>query len=162
MYWWRTGNCYNHRTRRIASLCQRRFHRNSIPEIDVYVRFCETDAAGHVSNISYFLYLEEARTKFFELIGTEEIKEKYSINFVVATTTCDFIRQVYARQILTLTTNVLRVGRKSFMLMHEILCSKTGELVARGSAVVVCFNFFTQQSVEIPPVLRSLLYRYIS
>lgn len=134
----------------------------SIPEIELYVRFSETDAAGYVSNISYFLYLEEARTKFFELIGTEEFKKKYSVNFVVASTNCDFIRQAYARQILTLTTKVLRVGTKSLKLMHEIFCSKTGELVARGSAVVVSFNFRTQQSVEIPPVLRSRLERYIS
>lgn len=33
-------------------------------ETAVKVRFCETDALGHISNISYFIYLEEARTDF--------------------------------------------------------------------------------------------------
>jgi acyl-CoA thioester hydrolase len=35
-------------------------------EVPVRVRFCETDMAGHVNNTSYFIYLEEARGKFFE------------------------------------------------------------------------------------------------
>ncbi len=38
-------------------------------ELEVNVRFSETDALGHVNNTSYFVYLEEARLKFFEALG---------------------------------------------------------------------------------------------
>ncbi len=53
-------------------------------KIDIYVRFCETDAGGHVNNTSYFFYFEEARTKFFETIGLGPSKR--TIHFIVAQT----------------------------------------------------------------------------
>lgn len=133
----------------------------NIPDINIYVRFCETDAAGHVSNVSYFIYLEEARTKFFELVGIDKVKEKYNLSFVIANTTCDFIKQAYAKQILSVSARVSRVGTKSFSMEHEIKCSQTGELIAKGSAVIVCFNFLTQKSVEIPLELRLGLEQFL-
>lgn len=124
-------------------------------KIDIYVRFCETDAGGHVSNTSYFLYFEEARTKFFETIGFGP--NKRSIHFIVAQTECDFLVQAYAAQILTVTTKVSRIGTKSYTMAHEITDEKTGELIATGGAVIVCYNFATQESVEIPGKLRAIL-----
>ena len=38
-------------------------------ELEVNVRFSETDALGHINNTSYFIYLEEARMKFFEALA---------------------------------------------------------------------------------------------
>lgn len=38
-------------------------------EFRVNVRFSETDAFGPINNTSYFIYLEEARMKFFEALG---------------------------------------------------------------------------------------------
>lgn len=133
----------------------------TIPNVDVYVRFCETDAAGHVSNTSYFCYLEEARTKFFTDIhfGFEQAGEENS--FILARTECDFLAQAYAAQTLTIKSSVEHMGKKSFTLLHEIYEKGTDTLVARGRAVIVCFNFIEQRSVEIFPALRQTLQEYI-
>ena len=129
---------------------------NNIPEIDIYVRFCETDAAGHVNNTSYFIYMEEARTKFFKAVGYDK-DNRGEMNFVVASAQCDYLAQAYANQTLTLSTRVSRIGTKSYTLAHEIKSADTGAMIAAGSAVIVCFNFQTQQSEIIPPELRSIL-----
>lgn len=133
----------------------------TIPNVDVYVRFCETDAAGHVSNTSYFCYLEEARTKFFTEIhyGFEQAGEENS--FILARTECDFIAQAYAAQTLTIKSSVEHMGKKSFTLLHEIYEKGTDTLIARGRAVIVCFNFIEQRSVEIFPALRETLQEYL-
>lgn len=133
----------------------------TIPDVDVYVRFCETDAGGHVSNTSYFCYLEEARTKFFTDIhyGFERAGEKS--NFILARTECDFISQAYAAQTLTIKSSVEHIGTKSFTLLHEMYEKESGTLVVRGRAVVVCFNFLEQRSIEIPPHLRQILQQYM-
>lgn len=133
----------------------------TIPNVDVYVRFCETDAAGHVSNTSYFCYLEEARTKFFTEIhyGFEQAGEENS--FILARTECDFIAQAYAAQTLTIKSKVEHMGKKSFTLLHEIYEKGTDTLIARGRAVIVCFNFIEQRSVEIFPALRETLQEYL-
>jgi acyl-CoA thioester hydrolase len=133
---------------------------NSIREVDVYVRFCETDAGGHVSNTSYFLYFEEARTKFFATIGFGP-KEREHMHFIVARTDCDFIAQAYAGQTLTVKTDVSKIGTKSYTMVHEIIQAETGAIIARGSTVIVCFDFHEQQSVEIPTELRTTLEEHL-
>jgi acyl-CoA thioester hydrolase len=131
-----------------------------IPEIDIYVRFCETDAAGHVNNISYFIYIEEARTKFIQAIGFGR-EERENLGFIIASAKCDFIAQAYAYQTLKVATHVSRIGEKSFTLRHTIKAADTGAMVATGSAVIACFNFQNQRSVTIPLQLRSALEQYL-
>jgi acyl-CoA thioester hydrolase len=132
----------------------------SIPEVDVYVRYCETDAGGHVNNTSYFLYFEEARTKFFSAIGFGP-KEREHIHFIVARTECDFIAQAYGGQTLKVKTTVSKIGTKSYTMVHEIREAETEAIIAKGSAVIVCFNFQKQQSVTIPAELRTTLEAYL-
>ncbi len=124
-------------------------------ETHVYVRYCETDAAGHVNNTSYFYYFEEGRMKFFETIGFKSGER--AVDFIVARTECDFLAQSYAGQTLSVTTDVANIGTKSYQISHEIKNHDTGELIAKGSAVIVCFDFESQQTVNIPTHLREQL-----
>ncbi|WP_026582295.1 acyl-CoA thioesterase [Bacillus sp. J33] len=121
-------------------------------EMTITVRFCETDALGHVNNTSYFIYLEEARVKYFETLGYSMDVKKW--HFILASTKCDFLSQGYFNQILTVKTWVSRIGRKSFQLDHEIVCSQTNNLIARGNAIIVYFDFQKQESADIPDLLR--------
>ncbi|WP_223637576.1 acyl-CoA thioesterase [Planococcus sp. 4-30] len=132
-----------------------------IPDINVYVRFCETDAGGHVSNISYFIYLEEARSKFFQAIGFTGNEKRGNIDFIVASTSCDFLVQAYAGQTLAIATKVERIGSKSFELVHEISNNETGGRIALGRAAIVCFDYQKQQTEKIPPVLREMLESFL-
>ncbi|MDZ5472642.1 thioesterase family protein [Bacillus sp. 31A1R] len=128
-------------------------------EIQVNVRFGETDALGHINNTSYFIYLEEARVRFFEELGYRMTINEW--NFILASTKCDFINQGYFNQLLTVTTSVSKIGTKSFHLEHEILCSQTKEIIAKGNAIIVYFDFNEQQSAVIPDLLREGLKSYI-
>ncbi len=100
-------------------------------ELQINVRFGETDALGHINNTSYFIYLEEARVKYFETLGYSMDVKKW--HFILASTKCDFLSQGYFNQILTVKTWVSRIGSKSFQLDHEIVCSRTNDLIARGA-----------------------------
>lgn len=124
-------------------------------ELQVTVRFGETDALGHINNTSYFIYLEEARIRFFEVLGYGLDAKRW--NFILASTKCDFISQGYFNQQLTIRTFVSRVGTKSFQLEHDILCTESGILVARGNAVIVYFDFESQESKELPITLKESL-----
>ena len=126
-------------------------------EIEIYVRFSETDAAGHVNNASYFFYFEEARIKLIEQMGYK-VNGKISMSSVIlASTTCDYISQAYAGQTLKLKTSVAKVGNKSFTLNHLLTQSETDTVVARASATLVCFNFDEQKSETIPEEVREIL-----
>ncbi|MCQ6267336.1 acyl-CoA thioesterase [Fictibacillus sp. WQ 8-8] len=124
-------------------------------EIELTVRFCETDALGHINNTSYFIYLEEARVRCFETLGLEMNTNEWS--FILASTKCDFMAQGYFNERLVVRTGVSKIGTKSFTLEHDIYKAETKELVARGNAVIVYFDFKTQQTAHIPEFLRDAL-----
>ncbi|MFC2949664.1 acyl-CoA thioesterase [Virgibacillus sediminis] len=128
-------------------------------EIDIYVRFAETDAAGHVNNVSYFLYFEEARTKFFQEICPERDD---TFNFILASISCDYVSQAYAGQELRLLTDVEKVGGKSFTVYHKLVNPMTGAIVAKSHAVTVCYNYEEQTSIKIPDHVRRKLENYLA
>lgn len=130
-----------------------------IHEIQVDVRFSETDALGHVNNTSYFIYLEEARIRFIEALGISMDVQQW--NFILASTKCDFVSQGYFNQRLLIKTWVSKIGTKSFQLEHEIGCAHTGEVIAKANAVMVYFDFEKQASEPVPELLREGLNHYL-
>lgn len=130
-------------------------------EIDVYVRFCETDAAGHVNNVSYFMYFEEARTKFFRELEMGDGLRDASFNFILASTACDYVAQAYAGQTLHVTSSVEEIGTKSFRIQHEMIDDTTDKGIAKGTATMVCFNYVEQKTVPIPDFLRENLESWL-
>jgi acyl-CoA thioester hydrolase len=127
-------------------------------ETAVTTRFCETDYMGHISNINYFVYLEDARVDFIVGLGLSRVDETWG--FVIASVKCDFVKQMYAGQKLTVTTQVLRIGTKSFSLEHLIL-SEDGETMARGEETIVRFDRGTQQSLALDDVMIASLKPYL-
>lgn len=126
-------------------------------ETDIFPRFSETDAGGYISNTSYFIYMEEARSKFFQAIGFAGAENRRNIDFIIASAACDFIAQASAGQTLKITTMVDKIGTKSFALTHRVNDKETGSLIAAGQAAIVCFDFQKQRSEPIPIALRGLL-----
>jgi acyl-CoA thioester hydrolase len=128
-------------------------------EIQIQARFGETDALGHINNTSYFVYLEEARIRFFETLGySMELK---NWKFILASTKCDFVSQGYFDQLLTVKTYVSRIGSKSFQLEHDMVCSQTQQLIAKGNAIIVYYDFANQQSQVLPELLKEGLKSYL-
>lgn len=128
-------------------------------ETNVKVRFCETDALGHISNISYFIYLEEARTDFFIDLGFGADLDDWKV--ILASAKCDFVQQGYYNQKLKVVTEVQRIGRSSFAIVHRIEDAETGDLIANGEASAVYFDFNEQKSEKIPDNLRKMLEKHL-
>lgn len=126
---------------------------------EVKVRFGETDALGHVNNTSFFTYIEVGRIDFLAHIGASKTIEDW--RYVVAHVSCDFIGQAYLSEELIITSYVTHIGNKSFTLLHEIVRKESNEVVARGKAVLIYFNFETQISEPIPDETRQELVKYM-
>lgn len=124
----------------------------------IKVRFSETDALGHISNISYFIYLEEARVEFFRELGFK--MDIANWNVILISASCDFIKQGYFDQKLTVISHIDRIGNSSFKIEHEIVDTETGSLIAKGSAGGVYFNFDTQKSELLPADIRRKLEKH--
>lgn len=126
-------------------------------ETYVTVRFGETDAMGHVNNVSYYIYFEQARVEFLKNLGFALGTDSNSLNFVVVRTSCDYIKQSYFDQELIVSTYVSRIGTKSFTLQHDVLDKKTHVLIAKGCSIAVIIDKEQNGALPIPYELKNAL-----
>lgn len=122
-------------------------------QIEVNVRFCETDLLGHVNNNNYFVYMEDSRIQFFNdvsLVGNDW-------NFILASTQCDFLKQVYFNQTLIIKSHVAKIGNSSFHLEQDMYEKESGDLVAKGKSVIVQFDFENQKSEPLSDEMKRQL-----
>lgn len=132
---------------------------NKPHEIEVYVRFCETDAIGHVNNTSHFLYFEEARTKFFRQVYSNK---STAFVFMIANINCSYISEAFSGQTLKINTTVSKLGTTSFTIKQTLENKEDNNVIAEAETVIVCFDYQNQKSMKIPDVLYDNLEKYSS
>ncbi|MBH0231247.1 acyl-CoA thioesterase [Halobacillus sp. KCTC 3957] len=127
--------------------------REVMHEHEVKVRFCETDLLGHVNNNNFFVYMEDARIQFIR--DLQLVDGDWS--FILASINCDFIKQVFFGQTLTIKSHISKIGNSSFHLEQEHYEKESGQLVAKGSSVLVHFDFKNQTSTPLSEAMKEKL-----
>ena len=122
----------------------------------VHVRFSDVDVYGHVNNVKYFEYLQEARIR---LVG-EVWKGLEPISIVVAQTDVDYrVPILFRPEPYDAWSWVARVGSRSATIESLILDGET--VLARARVTIVFFDQQTQRSAAPPEPyldrLRALL-----
>ncbi|WP_269617543.1 acyl-CoA thioesterase [Zhongshania sp. BJYM1] len=116
-------------------------------------RFCETDALGHINNTVVPMWFETARTPIFEVFNPGQDLKKW--NMILRKMDVDFIAQIYYGHPVEIRTRIGHIGSSSFTFEHEAW--QRDELVAKGSAVMIYFDYVKQCKQEITPALRAEL-----
>ncbi|MDP9444597.1 MAG: acyl-CoA thioesterase [Actinomycetota bacterium] len=123
-----------------------------------HVRWSDVDSYGHVNNVKYFEYVQEARLAFLQSLAAD-VTPTGAETFVVARQDVDYLRPMRFRsEPFTIESWVTRVGTSSYELEAEI---KDGDAVlARARTVVVAFDARTQRSRPLRADERSALQRH--
>lgn len=111
----------------------------------VHVRFSDVDVYGHVNNVKYFEYFQEAR-----ISGIARMWEGLDgVTLVVAQTDVDYRMPILFRpEPYDAWSWVTRIGRRSATI-ESVVCD--GEAVlARARVTIVFFDQGTQRSAEPP------------
>ncbi len=128
-------------------------------EYPLAVRWSDVDAYGHVNNVKYFEYFQEARIQYMTSLPREG--DGPWSRWVVAHTDVDYRRPIMLRSVaLGLEPYVVRswishVGNKSTIMMGEI-CDGD-QVLARSRVVMVAFDKQTQRAAELNPAQRRRL-----
>ena len=125
----------------------------------VRVRFSDVDVYGHVNNVKYFEYFQEARVVLLDRMLPHRL-ERGALPVVVAQTDVDYRVPILLRpEPYDMWTEITHVGRSSFVMEARILDSAGGEPVelSRARVVMVSFDPETQRSMPIAPEHRELL-----
>lgn len=118
-----------------------------------HVRFSDVDVYGHVNNVKYVEYYQEARLAFLATLRGEDGAGPV---LVVARLDVDYKRPILLRpQPYVVVSRVTRVGRSSFKLAADILDGDA--VLSRSEAVLVAFDLATQHSRPLTDQERSLL-----
>jgi acyl-CoA thioester hydrolase len=113
-------------------------------------RFCETDALGHINNTVVPMWFETGRVPVFEVFNPGQDLNQW--NVILRKIDVDFVAQIYYGHPVEIRTRVGHVGGSSFVCEHEAW--QRGSLVAKGSAVMIYFDFEQQCKQEITAALR--------
>lgn len=118
-------------------------------ELEVQVRFGDTDVLGHVNNAVYASYAELGRIDLMRRVSWDQGGP------ILARLAIDFVAQVRLGSRVVVTTRVARIGRSSIAMHQELLAD--GELAARIESVVVWFDYEAQRAVPVPDDVRTAL-----
>jgi acyl-CoA thioester hydrolase len=121
----------------------------------LHVRFSDVDAYGHVNNVKYLEYFQEARISCLgRLRGRLDADAVPSM--VVAQADVSYRRPILLRpEPYDAWTWISRLGRRSMTMEAEIVAD--GEQLARARYVMVFFDVSTGRSTEPPAALREVL-----
>ncbi len=131
-------------------------------------RFSETDAYGHINNVSYFAYFEQARLDYFahlELFKQLQVMKSHldpnSKHLVVtANLECNYLSQLFYGQNIDVYVRTARIGKSSFDLEYAVLDQKENTLVAVGRGSIVYVNRETNKSESLPEAFKKQLAKY--
>jgi acyl-CoA thioester hydrolase len=105
-------------------------------EYACHVRFSDVDVYGHVNNVKYFEYYQEARLSFLTSMGARA-DEDFSL--VVARLDVDYKRPILFRpEPYTVRSWVTHVGTSSFRIASEI--GDGEQVLSRAQATMVTFD----------------------
>jgi acyl-CoA thioester hydrolase len=118
----------------------------------IQIRFKDVDRLGHVNNANHITYFELARVEYFAaLMGDVKIDwDKESL--ILAKMEMEYKAPILLEDKLFCYTWVSRTGTKSFDMSCSIVKEEKGKEVemAKGLAIIVCFDYSTQQTIAIP------------
>lgn len=108
-------------------------------EMELRVRYQETDAQGRVHHSNYLNYFEVARTEMLRQSGRSyRDLESSGVMLVVTSAKCNYFRGALYDELLTINTRVTKA--KGVRITHHYRISSGEELVAEGETVVAAID----------------------
>ena len=125
-------------------------------EYTVDVRYTDLDTFGHVNNVVYGTYCEEARVAYIaEVLGIDEIDE---FSAVVASLEIDFRASVTEPTSVDVRVWVTRLGDSSMTMAYEL--EQDGRVVAEAETTIVAIDPATRETRSIPEEWREAVVEY--
>lgn len=119
----------------------------------IQIRFKDIDKLGHVNHANHITYFELARMDYFEVFAGNDIKIDWENEGVIlAKIEMEYKQPILLEDKVFAYTWVSRLGSKSFDMACSIvrIQNKIEMEVAKGFATLVCFNYKTRESINVP------------
>jgi acyl-CoA thioester hydrolase len=129
------------------------------------LRWADMDSMGHVNNVTYVDYLQEARVDMFALHAPSSGGEELAEGVVVVRHEVEFVAPlVFRPEPVRIETWISRVRAASFTMRYEILDElEDGArcVYTRASTVLTPFVFATERPRRIRAEERAVLEKFL-
>ncbi|WP_394813420.1 acyl-CoA thioesterase [Streptomyces johnsoniae] len=124
------------------------------------LRWSDMDSFGHVNNVVFLRYLEEARIDFMFRLARQAASGAFTGGSVVARHEIDYLRPlVHRHEPLTVETWITKIGGASATVAYEIKDDET--LYARAATVVVPYDLERGRPRRLSAEERTFLEVYL-
>lgn len=104
-------------------------------DVELRVRYAETDAMGYLHHANYFVYFEIGRTELLRQNGIRYADmEREGLFYVVARIECRFRAPARYDDLLTLTTSTTRLTR--VRVDHSYALRRDGQLLCEAASTL--------------------------
>jgi len=108
-------------------------------EIEIRVRYQETDAQGRVHHANYINYFEMGRIELLRAAGfSYRLMEAAGVMLVVIEISCRYLGPASYDDLLRLSTRTVR--SRGARIEHEYRLYRDADLLAEGRSVIACID----------------------
>ena len=127
-------------------------------QFPIQIRFVDIDAFGHVNNAVFASYYETARVAYFDEVLGLRINWKKN-GLILAKNILEYKLPVYLRDTIICKTAVSKLGNKSIEICNLLVRIKNEkeEIVASANGILVCYDYESNTTIEIPEDWRMLI-----
>jgi acyl-CoA thioester hydrolase len=126
----------------------------------IQIRFKDIDKLGHVNNANHITYFELARVDYFDALAGNNIRIDWvNEGVILAKVEMEYKMPILLEDKVFVYTWVSKMGSKSFDMACSIVKEKNGTEteLAKGLAVIVCFNYAKNETILIPETWRKVM-----
>lgn len=126
-------------------------------EIEIRVRYGETDQMGYVYHGNYAQYLEMGRIEWLRKLGVSYKKmEEEGIMLPVLSLNVNFKKSAYYDDVINVKTQLLKMPSARIEFHYEIT-NKKGEIITTANVVLVFVNMKTKRPIRCPDYILDKL-----
>ena len=118
-------------------------------EIEIAVDPSDIDQLGHVNNVVYLRWVQDAATAHWYASATEE--QKGSLLWVVARHEIEYRRPAFERDVVIARTWVGKAAGRLFERHTELIRKSDGNLLAKARTLWAPVDRITKRAAEIGP-----------
>ncbi|MFZ2446550.1 MAG: thioesterase family protein [Syntrophobacteraceae bacterium] len=122
--------------------------------IECPVAWGEMDALGHVNNVAYFRYFENARIAYFDRVKMWEFMEKTGIGPILASTQCRYRAPLTYPDTLSVGARVSKIEKDRFTMEYRVVSHRLSKVAAEGEGVLITYDYQNKRKVPMPADLK--------
>ena len=119
------------------------------------IQITDINYGNHLANDKLLSMMHEARIRFFNHFDCSELDLK-GVSVIMGDVAIEFKSEGFYGQSLKIEVTAAEFGSKSFDIFYKFTNQDTGKILAHAKTGIVCFNYDTRQTKQVPESFRKI------